>query len=102
GGALYEPELAPFLEAGGDFREQRARGDRNHAAVGQLPAQLLDDLERQRLRALRVVGAQVDVHERPVALGAQLRAEAVDVVVAALYADELGAVDARGEDLLLL
>src|SRR4029077_2838767 len=93
GGGLYEAELSELLEATGDLREQRARGDRHDAAVGQLPAELLGDLEGERLRALRVVRAQVDVDERPVALGAQLGAEAVDVVVVALDTDELRAVD---------
>ena len=70
---------------------------------GQLPAELLDDLERDGLRALGVVRAHVDVHERPVlVLGRQLGAEAVDVVVVAAHRDEVGAVDAGREDLLLL
>ncbi len=96
------PSSVHSSKALGDLREQRPRGDGHDAAVGQLPAELLGDLEGQRLRALGVVGAQVDVHERPVALGAQLGAQPVDVVVVALDADQPGPVDASGEDLLLL
>jgi hypothetical protein len=71
-------------------------------AVGQLPAELLGDLEGQRLGALGVVRAHVDVDERPVALARQLGAQAVDVVVVAVDRDEVRAVDAGREDLLLL
>ena len=76
--------------------------DRAHDAVGQLEAELLGDLERERLGALGVVGPQVDVHERPRMLGRQLGAEPVDVVVVAAHRDQLRAVDAGREDLLLL
>ena len=70
--------------------------------VGELPAELLDRLEGERLRALGVVGAEVDVDERPRAGLGELGAEAVDVVVVAVDADQVGAVDAGGEQLLLL
>ena len=43
-------------------------------ASGRLPAELLGDLERERLRAFRVVRAELDVHERPVELERQLDA----------------------------
>ena len=63
--ALEDAELEPLLEAAGDPREERAGRDGHDHAVGQLEAELLRDLEAERLGALRVVGAQVDVHERP-------------------------------------
>ena len=54
--------------------------------VGRLPAELLDDLERERLRALGVVGAQVDVDDPPLDLARELADEARAVVVAAAHA----------------
>ena len=71
-------------------------------AVRRAPAELLGDLVRERLGALGVVRAHVDVHERPVALARQLGAEAVDVVVVAPDLHEVRPVDAGREDLLLL
>jgi hypothetical protein len=85
-----------------DLGEQRSRGDRHDAAVGKLPTELLDDLEGDRLRALRVVRAHVDVHERPVVvLGRQLGAQAIDLVVVTANGHQVRAVDAGAEDLLL-
>ena len=91
----------PLLEAARDLREQRARGDRRDDAIGQLPAELLDRLVGERLGALGVVGAQVDVHERPL-VGGELGAQPVDIVVVSLDRHELRAVDARGQHLGLL
>src|ERR1700759_3701949 len=48
-------------------------------AVGEPEAELLGGLERQRLGALGVVGAHVDVDERPLVLAGELGAQAVDV-----------------------
>ena len=79
-----QPGVDELLEAAGDLRELRAGGDRADDAVRQLPAELLDRLERERLGALGVVRAQVDVHERPARpLARDLGAEPVDVVVVA-------------------
>jgi hypothetical protein len=99
---IEQAELAPLVEAAGDLGEQGAGRHRRHHAVGQLEAEPLGDLERERLRALGVVRAHVDVDERPLAIGGQLGAEPVDVVVVAAHRHELGAVDAGREDLLLL
>ena len=88
---------AELLEALPELREQRAGGDRRDDCVGKLPAELLGDLERERLRALRVVRAQVHVDERPVELARQLDDEPAAVVVAAADGDHLAAVD-RGRD----
>ena len=63
--ALDQAEVEPLLEAAAELGEQRARGDRADDPVGQLPAELLDGLVGERLRALGVVGAQVDVDEGP-------------------------------------
>jgi hypothetical protein len=67
-----------------------------------LPTELLGDLVAERLRALGVVGPHVHVHERPLALGGELGAEPVDVVVGAAHGHEVGPVDPGGQDLLLL
>ena len=92
-----------LLEAARELRELRAGGDRPHDAVRQLPAELLDGLEGQRLGALGVVRAQVDVHERPRRpLARDLGAEPVDVVVGAAHGHDLRAVGAGREHLLLL
>ena len=70
--------------------------------VGRLPAELLGGLERERLRALGVVRAHVDVHERPLVHAGELGAQAVDVVVVAVDRDDVAAVDRGGDDLALL
>ncbi len=100
--ALDEADVEPFLEAAAQFGEQRARGDRADDPVRQRPAELLDRLEGERLRALGVVRPQVDVDERPRVLLGELRAEPVDVVVVAADADQVGPVDAGREQLLFL
>ena len=100
--ALDQAEVEPLLEAAAELGEQRAGGDRADDPVRQLPAELLDRLVGERLRALRVVGAQVDVDEGPRARLGELGAEPVDVVVVAAHADQVGPVDAGREQLLLL
>ena len=100
--ALDQAEVDPLLEAAAELGEQRARGDRADDPVGQLPAELLDGLVGERLRALGVVGAQVDVDEGPGPGLGELGAEPVDVVVVAADADQVGPVDAGREQLLLL
>ena len=52
-------------EALGHLGELAARADRHDHVVGRLPAELLGDLEGEGLRPLGVVGADVDVDERP-------------------------------------
>src|SRR5207253_9078374 len=63
--ALHEPELLELGEALPDLREERPGGDRADHHVGRLPAELLGDLERERLRALGVVRAEVEVYDSP-------------------------------------
>ena len=62
---------------------------------GDLPAELLGRLVRERLRALGVERAHVHVHERPRVLGRELRAEPVHVVVVAVDRDDVAAVHRR-------
>ena len=100
--ALDQAEVEPLLEAAAELGEERAGGDRADDPVGQLPAELLDGLVGERLRALGVVGAQVDVDEGPGPGLGELGAEPVDVVVVAADADQVGPVDAGREQLLLL
>ncbi len=66
---------------------------------GDSPAELLGDLEAERLRSFGVEGPQVDVDEAPAVLERHLRAEAVDLVVGATHLDDLGPVDAGAENL---
>jgi hypothetical protein len=100
--SLEQAQLDPLLETLRDLGEERARRDRTDDAVRQLEAELLGNFEAERLRALRVVRTKVDVHERPGMLGRELRAESVDVVVVAAHRNEVRAVYAGREDLLLL
>ena len=60
--------------------------------VRQPPAELLGDLERERLAALGVERPEVDVDEGPALLVGDLEAEPVDVVVRAVDADDRRAV----------
>ncbi len=101
GGLLgQEAHLAQLGEPLGHLGQLAARPDGDHDVVRGLPAQLLGDLEGQRLGALGVVGAHVDVDEGPArALAGQLGAEAVDVVVGPLDGDDRPAVDGGHGDL---
>src|SRR3546814_5349120 len=70
-----------------DPGEHCPRCDRGDDHVGRAPAERLGDLEGERLGALGVERAQVDVDEAPAGLVGDLEAEAVDVVVGALDRD---------------
>ena len=70
--------------------------------VGSLPAELLGDLVRERLRALGVVRAQADVDEAPVELEGQLDREPAAVVVGAVDGVDGRAVGRRRDELLRL
>ena len=94
-----QAEEDELVEGLADFADQRAAGHGDDDVVGQAPAELLGDLVAYGLRAFGVVGAQVDVDEAPVVLVGDERAEAVDVVVVAVDADEARAVDEGVEDL---
>ncbi len=85
-----------------DLVEERTRRDRDRDRVRRLPAELLGDLERERLRALRVVRAQVDVDEPPRKLERQLDGEARAVVVGAVDRIDAWPVDRGGGELLRL
>ena len=97
---LDEAERDQLLERLVDLGQLRAGGDRDHDLVGQPPAELLGDLVAERLGALGVERADVDVDERPaLLLAGDLGGEPVDVVVGAVHRDEVLGVD-RGVDLL--
>src|SRR5207249_5910690 len=97
--ARDESELDPVADRAAEAGEQRAGSNRAHDPVWELPAELLDRLECQRLRPLRVVGTEVHVDERPGPALAQLGAEPVDVVVRAADGDQPRAVHGRREQL---
>jgi hypothetical protein len=77
-------------------------GHRQHDLLRQPPAELLGHLVAERLAALGVERADVDVDERPVLVLGDLAAQPVDVVVAALDGDQRLAVDGGLHDLALL
>ena len=70
--------------------------------VGCRPAELLGDLVRERLRALGVVRAQVDVDEAPRQLERELHREPRAVVVGAVDGVDRRAVDGGRGELLRL
>ena len=85
-----------------DARQQRAAGHRRDDVPRISPAELLDDLEPHRLRALGVVRPQVDVDESPAVPIRHLRAQPVDVVVVAGDGENRRAIDGRAENLARL
>ncbi len=99
-GPSTSPRRAELFESLPELREQRSGGDRRDDRVRQLPAELLADLERERLRTLRVVGAQVHVDERPVELAGELDDEPRAVVVVAVHGVHLAAVDGGRQQFL--
>jgi hypothetical protein len=97
---LDQTERDQFLERLVHLGQLGAGGDRNDDLVGQPPPELFGDLIAQRLGALGVEGAHVDVDERPaLLLTRDLRGEFVDVVVVAVDRHQLLGVD-RAVDLL--
>ena len=100
---LDQAERDQLLEGLVDLGQLRAGRDRDDDLVGQPPAELLGDLVAERLGALGVVGAHVDVDERPaLLLAGDLRGEPVDVVVVAVDRDQRVGVDGRVDLLGLL
>ena len=97
--AFDEPDGGQFLVGLVDLRQQRAAGHRHHGVPGRAPAQLLRDLEAHRLGAFGVVGPQVHVDEAPAVFARDLRAQAVDLIVSAVDADDARAVHQRVEHL---
>ena len=94
--AIEQADPSQLLEGFGSLCEQGAGGDGNHEMVGCPPAELLHDLERQRLAAFRVKGAEVDVDDRPAVNVGELDAQPVDIVVGAVDLDDGRAVSAGG------
>ena len=81
------------------FADKRTAGHGDDDVVGEAPAELLGDLVADGLGAFGVVGPEVDVDEAPLVLVGDEGAEAVDVVVVTVDADQAGAVDESVEDL---
>ena len=100
---VHETELDELAEAPAELREERSRRDRADDGVRQPPAQLLGDLEGERLRTFRVVRAQADVDEGPRGqLERELDREPAAVVVASAYLVDRRAVRGGGQQLLAL
>ena len=88
-----EAEVDEFVEGFADLANERAAGHWYNDVVGETPAELFGDLVAYGLRAFGVVGAKVYVDEAPRVFVGDLGAEAVDVVVVAVDADETRTVD---------
>ena len=86
-----EADRLELVEALVHARGERPAGRRHDDVVGRVPAELLDDLVGERLRALRVERAQGDVGELQAARFRQLAAGAVGFVVVAVELADLGA-----------
>ena len=93
------PERDQFVESLVDLGDQRAAGHGHDDVVGQAPAKLLGDLIADGLRAFGIVGPQIDVHEAPVVAFADLRAEAIHLIVISGDADQARAEDLRAQHL---
>ena len=98
----HDAEIDELLVGLVDLGEEGTGCHAGNGVAGKLPAELLGDLEAHRLRSLGVVGTEVDVHEAPAVLAGDLGAETVHLIVGALDADDVGAVDERTEHLPLL
>ena len=96
---LHQADLAQLAESAHDPRQERPAGHRRHQVLREPPAELLDDLEPDGLRAFGVVGAEVDVREPPAELVRNLRAQPVHVVVVPANADDVRPEDGGPEDL---
>src|SRR5581483_12329198 len=86
GGAVDQLQVEQLAGGLVVLDELAAAGDGDDDLVRQPPAQLLGGLVGERLRALAVEGAHVDVAEGPGEDVDQLAAETVDVVVVAVDA----------------
>ena len=62
---VEDPDLPELLESLGHLGQLAPRTDGHDDMVRGLPSQLLGHLEGQGLRALGVVGADIDIDERP-------------------------------------
>ena len=85
-----------------DLRQERAAGHGCDGVAGDAPAELLHDFEAHGLAAFSVIGAEVYVDEAPAVFAGDFGAEAVDLIVGAVDADDLGAIDEGAEDFALL
>ena len=90
--------MCQFGERFGDFADQGAASHGDYDVVGKFPGKLFGDFVAVGLRAFGVIGAQVDVHKSPAKFVRDLGAEAVDVIVVAVDADDARAVDGSVQD----
>src|SRR5262245_11785023 len=95
-------EACPLSQRAVDLAAQAVPGHRAEDMPRRPPAELLGDLVADRLGALGIERPQVDVDEAPAVLERHLRTQAVDLVVGAGHADDLGPKDAGAEDLASL
>ena len=96
-GLRDEPRMGQLREPLRELREQRAARGGADDGVGQLPAELLRDLERDRLRALARVRMEVAADEAPREERAELELESAAVVVRAVDREDARAGMPRGD-----
>ena len=101
---IDQPEQNQLIKRLLDLRDERSASHRHHDVIGQAPAELLGDFIAHRLRSLSIIRTQIHVHESPAAFAGKrfigdLRAQAIDVVVAAVDAHQLRAKHLRAQNL---
>src|SRR5690242_5839195 len=99
---LHEAKIDKLMKRFANLADQRTTRHGNDNVVGESPAKLFGNLITYGLRALRVVGTQIDVHEAPCVLVGNLGAEAVYVVIIAVDANQPRAIDLRVQNLCRL
>ena len=100
--AVQQTQTVEFVQALVDLADERAARARHDDMIGRAPAQLLGDLVAERLGAVAIEGAQIDIDERPAVLAARLGAQAVHLVVIAGDGEDVRAVDQRAQHFALL
>ena len=93
-----DADFDEFLVGLVNLGEERTAGHRDDGVARELPAKLLGDLETHAFGSLRVVGSQVHIDETPAVFAGDLGAQAVHLIVGALDADDLCAIDKRAND----
>src|SRR5581483_3210083 len=78
---------------------ERSTGHGHDNVIRQPPPKLFGNFKAHGLGTLGIVRTEIDVHKSPVMLVGNLRAKAVDVIVAARDADQRRAINLRAEHL---
>ncbi len=98
---VQEAEDLELLERLVNLADQAAARHGTHHMIGNAPAEVLGDLEPDRLRSFGVKKAQVHVDKAPAEAKRNLGTKAIDLIVVAVDRDHVGAVNGRPEYLSL-